>query len=84
MAKGYREPWTFNKSSKSTEESNVWHIHDAGAKIEFIANTWADEGGENARRIAACVNACSGLDTEFLEVVGMDFFKNIIESNAKK
>jgi hypothetical protein len=58
-----KTPLTFGEGS-----DREWYIHDADEN--WIAEAVPNEPGEaeeTARRIAACVNACDGLDTALLE-----------------
>ena len=64
-------------TSKHTPEP--WHIGamESGQVAIDAANGseitgWLDP--DDARRIVACVNACAGLDTEYLETVGLPEF----------
>ena len=54
------EPWKVSDKSKRV----ISYGHD-----EVVINSEA-----NARRISACINACAGLDTEYLETVGLPEF----------
>jgi len=57
------EPWAVKPSSKI--DSNINYIQTS--QNGLIASTWRDVGGENARRIAACVNFCAGIDIKHLD-----------------
>lgn len=60
-----KTPLTFGEGS-----DREWYIHDADEK--WIAEAVPAEPGEaedTARRIAACVNVCDGLDTALLEKI---------------
>lgn len=67
MNKYSKEPWNVGK----TNDGNccIWFDGKQEPDDEMGEfNTWIDcNTNENARRIAACVNACAGLDTELLE-----------------
>ncbi len=55
------EPWTVSRSGVSVDAGNVRIRQEAGAPREELA--------ANARRIAACVNACAGIATCDLESI---------------
>ncbi len=48
-----------------------------------IADVRTHPGLEDARRIVACVNACEGIETKYLEHASVDFGKELrAENNA--
>jgi len=69
-----KAPWKFGKWLGS--RSGEWVIHydakDRGQGIaicETVEATGKEVG--NARRIVACINACEGISTEDLEIIGL-------------
>ena len=42
-----------------------------GGKPAFVASLFTDNSGENAKRMAACWNACAGLDPDHLARFGL-------------
>lgn len=69
------EPW-------NTDAKSGFHcdIHD-GLNDDMICRTFDDptdelNGEANARRIVACVNACAGIGTEYLEHFGATTFND--------
>jgi uncharacterized protein YbaR (Trm112 family) len=66
-----------------------WHVLNIFAhpeirnkEDEFILALYRGERIANARRIVACVNACEGIQTEFLELGEAEWVKALSERNA--
>lgn len=73
------EPWSIDPDDRPNMHWNNHIVSDENPNIAicFMAHdgTEQNECGEaNARRIVACVNACAGVDTEFLEVAPIGIF----------
>jgi hypothetical protein len=73
-----KEPWRVGRCSVSmgtiVSDSPVPEVNGSGA-IEYYGGHLIAESitRDNARRIVACVNACEGIDTENLEMIGRMF-----------
>ncbi|GAB4486663.1 MAG: hypothetical protein OHK0019_00740 [Saprospiraceae bacterium] len=59
-----------------------WAINDVDNSLIYseetafnVAKVFGNNKYSNARRIVACVNACEGFETEFLERSGNDIFR---------
>lgn len=66
------EPWTLAKSGVSVDAGSVRIRQEPGAPREELA--------ANARRLAACVNACAGISTEDLEkAASLDPYSRLIQ-----
>ena len=76
------EPWRFNEAQADIDGQN-------GEAIAVCY--WNDDDGEgallNGRRIVACVNACAGIDTAYLEQYGLPGFaekiSELVEQRAE-
>lgn len=72
MTQHMKEPWAIDPDTRSGME---WNNHIVSAdhphiRICFMAHDGTNEntrGEANARRIVACVNACAGIDSEYLK-----------------
>lgn len=72
-AKHTAEPWKTGGSLHG--KSVIFLVGDEPAHTLGHEENWIDCNTEaNARRIVACVNACAGLDTDYLENVGLPEF----------
>lgn len=59
-----KEPWSIGKPPPNGEQT----IGDSKGRMVAVATTGYGVSSEaNARRIVACVNACVGVGTEYLE-----------------
>lgn len=65
MDKHTREPWKLFRNDQSVGDSRAYAVCDVWPRNgDGLAS---EEGKANARRIVACVNACEGFSTEYLE-----------------
>ena len=62
------EPWRIEPATKKDN----WRI--VGANNQVVSTFSGNMDMDNALRIVAAVNACAGLDTEYLETVGLPEF----------
>lgn len=61
-------PWSVTEHPDNGEEGlAIYYINSGDNTFGDVANTYIDDGGHNARRIVACVNACAEFSTEVLE-----------------
>lgn len=66
MTGAFGEPWGLSKAESDGASVVV------GDRREVVALTYGAKRRENARRIAACVNALAGIPTEAIEQMPAD------------
>lgn len=70
MSQHTKEPWRAIKESCQSGDIGTCSGDDSWFSInspDWSANGYEMNAEANARRIVACVNACAGIDTEWLE-----------------
>jgi len=71
MDKHTNEPWIALPPNAGSHFDSNWHVTDSNdtfvAHVLGFNHQTDDQCAANARRIAACVNACAGIRTEDLE-----------------
>jgi hypothetical protein len=67
-----KEPWV--------NINNIIESHTNGKMDEEYIEYLEDFSEQDARRIVACVNACQGIDTENLEMIGRMFAEKKLAS----
>lgn len=63
MSQHTPEPWTPIKDGNPENKNEAWHLE--GRNGDLV--TYGHMSEQDARRIVACVNACTGIETEKLE-----------------
>lgn len=86
-----KEPWRVGKLTHPRDYETVREtvgphevVVDTDEGVYVIAGcnyNFPKDAKANARRIVACVNACAGIDTAFLEVAPLEMFKQIMDNS---
>lgn len=66
MSEHTKEPWHIDKYDAIIADGEILNL-GATVSIPMGSGERRDKGKVNARRIVACVNACAGIPTEWLE-----------------
>lgn len=86
MSEHTKEPWRVGFDDGSGD-SYITSCSDETVVVRGGTDDWGVSHGAtdpaNARRIVACVNACAGISTEFLESVPPRTVKKLIENSAE-
>ena len=82
-----KEPWKYYWGKNEHNEADCgiyFELNEGGAYAICRAPKYAteDEWKNNARRIVACVNACTGASTEFLEKSASISFPIVVLENT--
>jgi len=75
MSKHTKEPWI-----RSYHANGVNFIYSEGRDVHIATCHGGGDETANAKRIVACVNACKGIDTENLEMIGRMFAEKKLAS----
>ena len=79
-AKHTPTPWRVGRPGTVVSDSHIEHGPRGCDCVEYYGGHLIAESitSANARRIAACVNACEGITTERLEDLGRPLMKHLI------